>query len=732
MQKAVKSVAAWILMSISVPGLMALEGKIVSAVDRQPISEAAVSIVGLSGSVTTGRDGRFIWLPDPPLPFEVIVVLPDGRYMAPVLVESVEGDLLIVEVEPLLADSLTVSAAVTPNIEAPPANGMTTVAHRELVEKSPARLTDALQTIPGVGQISEGHAAVPTIRGLARGRTLILVDDARVTTERRAGPSATFLDPFFLEGVEVARGPGSVAYGSDAFGGIIHARTRRPEAGAPLRMRFRGSLGAGLPEKSASLELSTGIGDGGLIFQGRYRDFDDYRSRRGDVDNSAASDRGFLLRFQKQVSDGIFSVGWLSDWGRTIGRPSTRNESLRIFYPEETSHRFTIGYDSSPKAGFSRIGFNGFLGGYELVTRRDRLPTSESDRTITESDVSAMDYGFRGVATRPLGSGKLEFGVDLNGRFGLEAVNRLQEFNLQDSPTTGAEVSAIDDARQNNAGFFLTGETALAEWINANAGVRYDRISTNNDGGLAGDSETTDGAVSGFASLTAMPGAGFSLTGQIARGFRVPTLSDRYFTGVSGRGFISGNPDLQPETSIQYDFALRHTSRHFRWGVFGYWYRIDDLIERYESSEDFFEFRNRSRARIKGLEIETQAVLTDSLTLDAGAQIASGELPDDDTPLDDIPQTSFTVGLNKQLSDRGYLNFRGVLFSRDDDSGPTEISLPGYGFVNIGGGWKLAPRVELRFLVRNLFDKDFPASPDSRALGAPGRSGQVTLYFEVE
>ena len=79
-----------------------------------------------------------------------------------------------------------------------------------------------------MSQSSDAHTAVPSIRGLARGRTLILIDNARVTTERRAGPSATYLNPFFLEAVEISRGPGSVAYGSDAFGGIIHARTRRP------------------------------------------------------------------------------------------------------------------------------------------------------------------------------------------------------------------------------------------------------------------------------------------------------------------------------------------------------------------------------------------------------------------------------------------------------------------------------------------------------------------------
>ena len=43
------------------------------------------------------------------------------------------------------------------------------------------------------------------------------------------------------------------------------------------------------------------------------------------------------------------------------------------------------------------------------------------------------------------------------------------------------------------------------------------------------------------------------MTAQVARGFRDPILSDRFYRGPVGRGFIEGNPDLKPETSLQFD-----------------------------------------------------------------------------------------------------------------------------------------------------------------------------------
>ena len=54
------------------------------------------------------------------------------------------------------------------------------------------------------------------------------------------------------------------------------------------------------------------------------------------------------------------------------------------------------------------------------------------------------------------------------------------------------------------------------------------------------------------------PFKGLSVTTQLSRGFRDPVLSDRYFRGPSGRGFITGNPDLTPETSLQFDLAVRY------------------------------------------------------------------------------------------------------------------------------------------------------------------------------
>ena len=77
---------------------------------------------------------------------------------------------------------------------------------RDLSLRQPATLSQALDVIPGVSAISEGQGAVPVIRGLARGRTLVLVDGSRAATERRAGANASFLDPGVAQSIDVEIG----------------------------------------------------------------------------------------------------------------------------------------------------------------------------------------------------------------------------------------------------------------------------------------------------------------------------------------------------------------------------------------------------------------------------------------------------------------------------------------------------------------------------------------------
>jgi outer membrane receptor protein involved in Fe transport len=660
-----------------------------------------------------------------------MVVLPTGQALPPVRVETIPPDgNLVIQLNPALVQRVTVTPGTAPHIEASPASALGAIAREDIEQRASLHLADLLENLPGAGELEEGHSVVPSLRGLARGRTLILLDGARVTAERRAGPSATYLDPFILEAVEISRGPGSVSYGSDALGGVIDARTRQPRPGSPLTFRFRGGLGAGAPQQTAGLEVGRGLERGGWLFLLRGREFDDYRSPAGDVADSGGEDAGLLARFSHEAGPGILAAGIQSDLGRDIGKPGDDARTTRTRYPREDSHRFTAAYDLVPRGGFREIGWSGFFGSYRLVTERDRLATSVEPRRLSLSDVAARDFGFRGFAARSLGPAGLRFGVDFNGRFDLEAAGSVLDFDAAGARLAETEERSIEDARRIDTALYASLEIPAGKRLTGAGGIRLDSVATRNRGGFFGDRSTRHGTLAGYLALTAAGPPGWSATAQIARGFRDPSLSDRYFRGISGRGFVTGNPDLDPETSIQADVALRYAGPRLRCALYGYRYRIEDLVERIEPAPDEFTFRNRGVALLRGVEAEVQVETGAGLTVTLAGQLVWGETLDDGSPLADIPALGGSLTLRQELRERGYLLGRLEAAARDGEPGPTEKEIPGHGTLDLGGGWRVGTGVEIRLLVRNVFDQEYPGSSDEAAALAPGRSGILTLNVE--
>lgn len=709
----------------------AFEGRIVT-VEGKPVANAEATILGHPGMARTDADGRFTWTPDPAPPFEVLVIAPGGVYMKPVLVERLTAGVIELTAMPLVSETVTVSGAAG-SIQTTPVAGTATLTAREIQTRTPANLIQALENIAGVNQVSEGQAAVPALRGLAHGRTLILIDGARVSSERRVGPSATYLDPDVIEGIEIARGPASVAYGSDAFGGVIAVRTRSAALVSPLAVRVGATLGAGIPERRASLEVSRGTARGGAIFAVHARDVEDYDSPDGEVFNSGYADRGFLGRVTYQLAGGLVSAGWQSDFGRDIERPRDNSRVVRFFYPTEDSHRFTVGYDVRDLGGFSRLYVTGFAGSSAQVTDQDRFATPTTARRVERADVRANDFHVRGTAERALSRARVEIGVDVNGRRGLRALDVLETYAVDGTLDAVTENVSIDSAHRTDTGVYASVETTLAAPVSVAAGMRGDYVTTKNRGGFFGRGSTSNGAGSGFVAVTAGTFAGLSTTAQIARGFRDPVLSDRYFRGPSGRGFITGNPDLEPESSLQVDLGLRYTAPRVRAATYFYSYRVDDLIERYATMPDAFFFRNRGRARLRGFEAELQARLGWGMSLESAFQIARGRALDDDTNLDDVTPATVSIQVSKHFGYRGaFAQLRTAIVADDTRPGPTERAAPGYTLVDAAGEITLVPGLDLRVSGRNLLNQSYLASQDVRAVASPGRSVAVSVVARFD
>lgn len=702
----------------------ALEGRVVDSRTGAPLAGVRVTLVGYAGAAITDGDGRFTWTPDPRPPFVAVVLLEGGRVARPIFVKTVSRqDLLTLAADTAFAEHLTVTG-IAPLVDAAPGAGMTLLSGDDAARRSPATLTQALEEVVGVSATSDGQAAVPTVRGLARGRTLILIDGGRVVSERRAGPSASFLDPSLIDTIAVARGPGSVAYGTDAFGGVISVRTRRPSDRAPLSAQFIGTVGAGIPERRGLLQIAKGFERGGVLAIGHARDVNDYHSPAGRVGNSGWRDHGVLLRGEHLAGPGRMSIGWQRDEGRDMGRPRSDSAAVRIFSPFERSSRVSASYEIARAAGIEQIRIEGLAARTHERTEQDRAPASNRPRSVERATQSAHDVQVRARGGRPAGKASLEFGVDVNGRYGLDVDEVTLGYNAAGALVSTRESAPIQSARRTITGSFLQAQVPATGRVTLASGLRLDRIHVANTGGYFGDRTRADGAAAGFAAVSVAAARGLSLTGRVSRGFRDPTLSDRFHRGPAGRGFVTGNPDLEPETSRQFDLSATYALRRIRMAASVYRYRITNLVEIYSPAADQFQFRNRGRAELRGGEVELDADLGSGWTLALRGHTADGRA--DLAPLNDIAPATVSMTLRGAVGRRLTAYVRTAASARDDRPGPSEVRAPGFVDAGAGIGLRVGRHLELRGAARNLLNQQYYASPGMKWVYAPARSGSLT------
>ena len=340
---------------------------------------------------------------------------------------------------------------------------------------------------------------------------------------------------------------------------------------------------------------------------------------------------------------------------------------------------------------------------------------------MERADVSAKDFHVRVFGENAVGRVKLDGGVDVNGRFDLEAHDIGIRYDLAGAIASTTDNLSTEDARRIDAGLYLQAEVPAGRAVVLSGGARVDRVTTKNVGGYFGDRAENNAAFSGFASATA--GVVRRVLGHRAGGARVPR--SHAVRPLLPRPHRPRLHHRQPrpgagDAALQFDGALRYAASRWRVAVYGYHYRIDDLVERYQTETDFFFFRNRGRARIRGVEAELQATLPWRLGLELTAHRLSGTALDDDAALDAIPVPTMTARLRRDF-DKGYGWIRTALYGRLDEPGPTEQERPGLRPARRRhrGAPRLAS-VEIDLLGRNLLDKAYLVTPDARATLAPG------------
>jgi hemoglobin/transferrin/lactoferrin receptor protein len=554
-----------------------------------------------------------------------------------------------------------VTGARYPRIYYESPQALSFISGQQLRESAPVVLGDVLSTIPGVESNKDSPwEQRPSIRGLTGQRVLVLVDGIPMNSVRGNGPHPSLLDPTQVERIEVVRGPSSVAYGSDAIGGVINIITREPRfAGAGDVLRGSASVGgsvSGLPARNGSLEFSARARKLSGFFAGSGRKTDDFRNADGTIPHSSFSDWNALTNLRYDLSDRLALKGGYQLYRASkVGIPGldyTEPGYSQTFqfknYDRDFAH-LTLDHQYAESSWLASTHIKTYWqrehrNFYSDIGIVIPMGPGVNGQLALAKDrgLDLNTYGFQvQMTSRRTAVYRFSSGVDASRDMTGGNNSELQRMTSPygDSEALVASTSVPTGRFDNYAGF-VQGELFLAPQVTLNTGGRFTRYRYRTDltlmqpGFFLQPRSRDDDALSGSVGLVYNPITDLHLTANVANGYREPNAQDLFFSGPGSVGFVMGNPDLKPERSISYDLGLRWGPRTLAISANVFYSTFKDLINALEyhpsppeaGRDSTYRYTNITTATMWGGEVEAEWRFHPQWTAHAGMSGTVGDI----------------------------------------------------------------------------------------------------------
>jgi len=614
-----------------------------------------------------------------------------------------------------------------PAIQVPAAG--TVVSGETLTEEMAPNVNDGLQNVPGVGALgTAGFSLVPSVRGLARRRVLYLVDGARLESDRRTGPNASFVSPDDIDRVEVLRSASSVFYGSDAIGGVIQILTRGPSFEPGLHGRLLAGYGSTNGEKRIGLGLEGSTGTWGFSLSFHRDEAGLYRIPGGTkVLQSQFTQGSLLAKAARKTDKREIEISLLAARGTDIGKPSTTASTKPTWYPRENQNLIQVHWKEKNVGRDGEIVFQAFANPNFLETLTDTYDGFLTKESYAKTD--STEFGAQAAYSKTFSTAlRLEGGLDYFGRAGAHAINVYTSFDEFGAVTGVEEELPYITASRGDFGAYLAADFTGVDRLDILGGARYDLLRMRaQPAGAVPPVLTTDSQPTGFLAVSYKLSRFLTAFVNVARAYRLASINERFYTGISGRGFIVGQPNLKPESSFNLDGGLRVPGKRFFVGLYAFRTLIDEMIERFRLDPSTYTYGNIERGLLRGLEFEFEAFVLPgwqvfgNFAAIRGRSLATGD------PLNDVPPFRVYAG-TKYWRGRFSAEVNATFSAAKKNPGPAEIAVASSELVNLKASY-LWRGLTLFAALANVFDATYIARADPDAQFEPGRNLRIGFAY---
>ena len=491
-----------------------------------------------------------------------------------------------------------------------------------------------------------------SLRGTGSGDTLILIDGVRTGSATLGQKALNNVPLNSIERIEIIKGSRAAVYGSDALAGVINIITRESD-----NLSLSATFGSD-SYQNYQVAGSVKSDDITTAFNAGFEKTDNFDVLQGvapDEDGYENKNLGFKVNYtDAHYGDfkllGQYSEGYadydsrFSPAGSTIERDDFKNYQL--------------------SAGWSK-NYTNQTHSIDLA-----LSTDDSDNTYVDFSVGPTTSTFITKRTQ----------IDYNGQYLLSnELNISGGVNWYNDDVSHSSQLFVEDSRDVLAVF--VGAYYDADKVLANLTVRQD------DDEQFGD-ETTYTAAAGYH---LSEDATFRISQST--GFKAPTFNDLYYP-------LYGNPDLQPEKSVNRELGLSVDFDIAQVDIAIFRNNIEDKID-YDAN---FALANIDEARYEGVEFSLSQQF---FGFDSNLNFAYLSAEDEETgaELRNVAKRTFNWELAKQF---GAFDASLDMQYRSDRQGAV-TRLGSYTLWNLAGNYQVNEHIEVSLRVENLFDKEYNA-----------------------
>lgn len=461
-------------------------------------------------------------------------------------------------------------------------------------------------------QRSQMGGGSPVVRGFEANKVLLVLDGVRMNNAiYRSGhlQSAITVDNAMLERLEVLYGPGSLIYGSDAIGGVVHFRSKNP------RLNFDESKSLNLfgnaytryatanKEKSAHVDLNIGSDKFGSLTSISFSDYGDlrmgsvrgdefpnfgkrliYAARENDEDiivsnpnpniqiGTGYNQLDLLQKFLYQPSEKLrlianFQYSNSSDVPRYDALSELDGEGLSFaewYYGPQKRFLSSLRSDINQQSAlFDKIIL---IAAYQKIDedRIDRQFGSDNlDRQEEDVDVFSITADFHKYFDEQE-SFEINYGAEFNKNNLKSAAFRT---NISDGSTSNDILTRYPSggSSTDNVAAYALLKKSFSK-IDVFGGLRFSnnglKVKYNQSDNLPWPESfyegvsTTNKALSWSLGTAYSPGNGFKLSAQISSAFRSPNIDDLAKIRVKSTEISVPNINLEPETSLNGELTI--------------------------------------------------------------------------------------------------------------------------------------------------------------------------------